>query len=65
MYVCVCQAIRERDVDTAVRGGARRPADVFRVCGKTPQCGGCAADMRRQIGRIASEDAAASMLAAD
>jgi len=64
MYVCVCQAIRERDVDAAVRGGAQRPSDVFRACGKAPQCGGCAADMRQRI-RIASQDAAANVLAAD
>ena len=29
--------------------GARRPADVFKACGQTPQCGGCACDMRKQI----------------
>ncbi len=64
MYVCVCQAIRERDVDAAVRGGARRPSDVFRACGKAPQCGGCAPDMRQRIGRIAREEAS-NVLAAD
>jgi len=36
MYLCVCRAIRERDVDAAVRAGARRPVDVFRACGKNP-----------------------------
>ena len=47
MYICICKAIREREVDAAVRAGARRPSDVFRVCGKSPQCGTCACDMRR------------------
>ena len=28
MYVCICRAIREREVDAAVRAGARRPSDV-------------------------------------
>ena len=65
MYVCVCQAIREREVAAAVRAGARRPSDVFRACGKAPQCGGCAADMRQHISRVTSEEAAASVLAAD
>jgi bacterioferritin-associated ferredoxin len=65
MYICVCQAIRERDVAAAVQRGARRPVDVFRACGKAPQCGGCTADMRRHIGRIANEEAAANVLAAD
>jgi bacterioferritin-associated ferredoxin len=49
MYVCICRAIRDRDIDAAVRAGARRPADVFKACGQNPQCGGCACDMRKQI----------------
>jgi len=49
MYICICKAIREREVDAAVRAGARRPADVFRACGKSPQCGTCACDMRDRI----------------
>jgi bacterioferritin-associated ferredoxin len=67
MYICICRAIREREVDAAVRAGARRPADVFRACGKSPQCGTCACDMRQRIDdTIAREQAAApTLLAAD
>lgn len=67
MYLCVCRAIRERDVDAAVRAGARRPVDVFRACGKNPQCGGCAFELRKRIGQtIASEQAAQpTLMAAD
>lgn len=69
MYICVCQAIRERDVDAAVRAGARRPADVFRACGKSPQCGGCAGDMRRRIDATTAADRACApvdgLMAAD
>jgi len=69
MYICICQAIRDREVDAAARAGARRPADVFRACGKAPQCGGCAADMRRRIeATTAAEralDPAAALQAAD
>jgi bacterioferritin-associated ferredoxin len=65
MYLCVCRAIRERDVDAAVRAGARRPVDIFRACGQSPQCGGCAPEMRKRINQtIASERAAAPMLQA-
>ncbi|MBS0517981.1 MAG: (2Fe-2S)-binding protein [Proteobacteria bacterium] len=49
MYICICRAIRDRDVDAAVRAGARRPVDIFRACGHQPQCGGCAGDMRKRI----------------
>jgi bacterioferritin-associated ferredoxin len=67
MYICICRAIRERDVDAAVRAGARRPVDVFRACGQSPQCGGCACEMRQRINQtIAQEEAATpSLLAAD
>jgi bacterioferritin-associated ferredoxin len=67
MYLCVCRAIREREVDAAVRAGAHRPVDIFRACGKSPQCGGCAPELRKRIDKtIACEQAAApSLLAAD
>jgi bacterioferritin-associated ferredoxin len=65
MYICICRAIRERDVDAAVRAGARRPADVFRACGKSAQCGSCACDMRQRISdTISQEQAAPQMLMA-
>ncbi|MBS0524740.1 MAG: (2Fe-2S)-binding protein [Proteobacteria bacterium] len=67
MYLCVCRAIREREVDAAVRAGARRPVDIFRACGKSPQCGGCVPELRKRIDKtIACEQAAEpSLLAAD
>jgi bacterioferritin-associated ferredoxin len=67
MYVCICRAIRERDVEAAVRAGARRPVDVFRACGQRPQCGNCACDMRQRIEQtiVAEQAAAPSLLAAD
>jgi bacterioferritin-associated ferredoxin len=69
MFICICQAIREREVDAAVRAGARRPADVFRACGKSPQCGSCACDMRERIAQTRACDqsvmAAPNLLAAD
>ncbi len=67
MYLCICQAIRERDVDAAIRAGARKPSDVFRACGKNPQCGSCACDLRQRIAQtIAHEEARpTSLMAAD
>lgn len=65
MYVCICRAIRERDVAAAVRAGARRPVDVFRACGQNPQCGGCVHEMRKHIDdTIACEQAAPQTLLA-
>jgi bacterioferritin-associated ferredoxin len=67
MYLCICRAIREREVEAAVRAGARRPVDVFRACGHTPQCGGCAADMRTHIERTIAREQTVSptLMAAD
>ena len=67
MFICICKAIREREVDAAVRAGARRPADVFRACGKAPQCGSCACDMRERIAKTVAYErtAAPDLLAAD
>lgn len=67
MYLCICRAIRERDVDAAVKAGARRPADVFRARGQSPQCGSCTCDIRERIDQtIAREEASApALLAAD
>jgi bacterioferritin-associated ferredoxin len=68
MYICICTAIREREVDAAVRAGAKRPSDVFRACGKSPQCGSCACDMRERIARTVAHDRANvqhTLLAAD
>lgn len=58
MYVCICRAIREREVEAAVRAGARRPVDVFRACGQTAQCGGCAREMRQHIQRTIAQEKA-------
>ena len=55
MYLCICRAIRERDVDAAVRAGARKPSEVFRACGKSPQCGTCACDIRERIAQTVRE----------
>jgi bacterioferritin-associated ferredoxin len=57
MYICICRAIRERDIEAAVRAGAKRPADIFRACGTSPQCGTCATDMRDRIGQTIAADA--------
>jgi bacterioferritin-associated ferredoxin len=49
MYVCNCNGIRERDVQSALEAGAERPSDVFRHCQAAPQCAKCVCDMRRML----------------
>ncbi len=41
MVVCVCNAIRERDVREAARDGARSPGKAYEKLGCRLQCGQC------------------------
>lgn len=44
MYVCICNAIRECDFDTAGRCVDGDAEAVYAAMGKRPQCGGCLED---------------------
>jgi bacterioferritin-associated ferredoxin len=48
MFVCICNALRDRDLAEAA-GDARSVADVFRRCGRRPQCGKCLPDVAQMI----------------
>jgi bacterioferritin-associated ferredoxin len=41
MVVCVCNAIRERDVRGAAREGSRTPRCAYRKLGAQVRCGQC------------------------
>jgi len=41
VIVCVCNAIREKDVRAAARQGARTPCDAYAAVGRRPRCGQC------------------------
>jgi bacterioferritin-associated ferredoxin len=41
MFVCLCNALDDRQVRQAVRDGAHRPREVYAACGCRAQCGGC------------------------
>lgn len=54
MYICVCNALNDKEVARAARGDggcepARAVADVFRRCGRKPQCGKCLGDVAKII----------------
>ncbi len=62
MYVCICNALRERQLkDAAI--DARRVGDVFRKCGRRPQCGKCVPDIQKMISNPTSEGTAAAISA--
>ena len=41
MYVCVCLAVSEAEVDAAIADGALSREAVTRVCGAGGDCGAC------------------------
>ncbi len=41
MYICHCNALTEKQVDTAVLGGAKLWPDVYAFYDCEPQCGKC------------------------
>lgn len=41
MVVCICNAIRERDVRTAARNGSTTACQAYRALGLQPKCGQC------------------------
>jgi bacterioferritin-associated ferredoxin len=41
MVVCVCNAIRERDVREAARSGFECPVSAYASLGRRPRCGQC------------------------
>ena len=42
MYVCLCNALTDRQVRQAVADGACRPREVYGACGCRAQCSSCA-----------------------
>lgn len=56
MVVCVCNAIREREVRDAARSGAECPIRAYASLGRRPRCGQCLPYARELI---ADERAAA------
>jgi bacterioferritin-associated ferredoxin len=56
MIVCVCNAIRERELRQVAREGATCPVSAYRAVGRKPRCGQCLS-FAREI--IAAEQRAA------
>ena len=48
MYVCICNALKCRQLAEAARDEAS-VAEVFRRCGSKPKCGKCLPDVAQMI----------------
>ena len=49
MYVCICNALKEKQLAAAAGNDVRSVAEVFRRCGSRPQCGKCLPDVAQMI----------------
>lgn len=58
MIVCLCTGISDRDIRTAVAGGARHSTDVFSQKDCSPCCGSCCDSIDDMIAETAAQDAA-------
>jgi bacterioferritin-associated ferredoxin len=41
MFVCVCNAVTDREVEAAIDAGAQTPSEVTARCGAGGDCGSC------------------------
>ncbi|HTV87856.1 MAG TPA: (2Fe-2S)-binding protein [Stellaceae bacterium] len=49
MYICLCNALTDRDIRAQTAGGAGSVAMVYRGCGCQPQCGKCVPLVRQLL----------------
>lgn len=49
MVVCICNAIREKDLREAAREGADTPCSAYARFGRRPKCGQCVSFARTII----------------
>jgi bacterioferritin-associated ferredoxin len=58
VILCICQSVSDREVDAAIRAGARSVAAVSRACGAGMDCGCCRTTIERRIDRTCDNDCA-------
>jgi bacterioferritin-associated ferredoxin len=52
MYACLCNSVHDRDVEDAVRAGARSVAAIGEACLAGTSCGGCRPEIERILARM-------------
>lgn len=51
MYVCICNALTESQVEEALSSGPTSVSEVYEVLGCKPQCGGCCKEIKSRLRR--------------
>ena len=49
MYVCLCNALTDRDLHPHTAAGTSSVSMVYRACGCRPQCGKCVPFVRQML----------------
>jgi len=62
MYICLCNAISDRDLHPHIAGGCGSVSMVYRALGTEPKCGKCVPFVRQAL-RQATESAIAAKTA--
>ncbi|WP_425409718.1 (2Fe-2S)-binding protein [Hyphococcus sp.] len=62
--MCICNALKDREL-AAASGDARTVADVFKRCGRRPQCGKCLPDVAQMIEDAREVEGGAQTVAAE
>jgi bacterioferritin-associated ferredoxin len=63
MFVCLCNALTDRQVRDAAMAGADRPSQIYGACGCDVQCGNCAPTLRKIVNEAAAPGIARAVLA--
>jgi len=62
MYVCICNALKDRQIEAAA-DGAKNVGEVFRRCAARPQCGKCLPDVAEIIEKTRAQTPAMRLAA--
>jgi bacterioferritin-associated ferredoxin len=61
MYVCICRAVTDREIRSAVAEGARTLHGLRKELGCTGQCGKCKPQVRAILDEVVSDQGAMAM----
>ncbi len=59
MYVCICNALTDKQVISAIARGCAKPSEIYSNYETAPRCGKCAIKMNELIARQNSSPTAA------
>lgn len=49
MYICLCNGLREKDIDAAIAEGAVNHSEVYQALGCNPKCGMCVPEVEERL----------------